>query len=130
MLIFRGERYRIYPSADQVARLDAWQNALRFLWNLAHEQRLAMLARCRVDRKIITAFGQCKELTQLRADLPWLTDVPYDVCAAVLMELDKAWQRCVGRNGYRPQFKSKARRDATPMIEPCLSGCHPSEKPL
>jgi len=83
-----------------------------------------MLARCRVDRKIITAFGQCKELTQLRADLPWLTDVPYDVCAAVLMELDKAWQRCFGRNGYRPQFKSKARRDATPMIEPNPKSFH------
>lgn len=27
-------RFRVYPKAEQVARLDRWESALRFLWNL------------------------------------------------------------------------------------------------
>lgn len=30
-------RFHVYPSLSQVARLNAWSDALRFLWNLALE---------------------------------------------------------------------------------------------
>lgn len=44
-------RYRVYPTPDQQARLSRWTDALRFLWNLAHEQRLLGLAKPRDERK-------------------------------------------------------------------------------
>ena len=51
MLARRGFRYRIYPTPEQAARLRQWEGALRVLWNLAHEQRLAaLLERPRRDR--------------------------------------------------------------------------------
>ena len=73
MVIRRGFRYRIYPTPDQDARLRQWEDALRVLWNLAHEQRLAYLNR---HAKMPSAFDQMRELTALRADVPWLADVP------------------------------------------------------
>lgn len=118
MIIYRSERYRLYPTPTQVERLEAWQHALRFLWNLANEQRLAMLARCRVDRKIISCFDQINELTELRKIVPWLADVPRNVCAQLFIELDKAWQVFFTRKGGRPRFKSKARGDTAAMIAP------------
>jgi putative transposase len=95
--------------------MDAWQSALRFLWNLAHEQRLMGLARA--EKRYPTAFDQINELTALRAELPWLADVPRNLCAQLLIELDKAWQRCFKRLGRQPRWKRKG-RDMAALIAP------------
>lgn len=105
VLVHKGFRYRVYPTPAQGARLLAWEAALRFLWNLAHEQRLMGLAR--TDKRYPSLFDQHRELTDLRADLPWLSDVPRNVCAQLLAELDKAWQRCFKRLARAPRWKRK-----------------------
>jgi putative transposase len=109
-------RYRIYPTPAQVVRLSAWGDALRFLWNLALEQRRLGLARPRNERVFPTAFDQINELTELRAALPWLADVPRNVCAQWLVELDKAWQRCFKRLARAPRWKYRG-RDALSFCE-------------
>jgi putative transposase len=109
MVIRKGFRFRVYPTPRQAARLDLWSDALRFLWNLANEQRLVGYARPRGHRVYPTAFDQINELTALRADLPWLADVPRNVCSQLLTELDKAWQRCFKRLGRAPQWKCRNR---------------------
>lgn len=107
MLIHKGFRYRVYPTPAQEARLRAWVDALRFLWNLALEQRRMGLARCGKDKRYPTAFDQINELTQLRAELPWLADVPRDVSGQLLIELDKGWSRCFARIAQPPRFKRR-----------------------
>jgi putative transposase len=117
MLVCKGFRFRVYPTTSQIERLGRWDDALRFLWNLALEQRRMGHARPRDERVYPTAFDQMKELTDLRAELPWLADVPRNVCAQLLIELDKAWQRCFLRLGQAPRFKRKGRNT--------LSFCEP-----
>lgn len=109
MVIYKSFRYRIYPTVEQVARLVRWSDALRFLWNLANEQRLNSYARPRGYRRYYTAFDQTKELTELRRELSWLADVPYNVAAQLLVELDQAWQRCFKRLARAPHWKRKGR---------------------
>ena len=115
MLVYKSFRYRVYPTAEQAARLRAWEDALRFLWNLGHEQRL--IAYGRSDRRYPTAFNQINELTKLRSELAWLADVPRDVCAQLLVELDKAWQACFKRIHRQPCWKHK-NRDLCGVTEP------------
>ena len=115
--IRKAFRYRVYPNARQVERLHAWQSALRWLWNLALEQRRMGLGRCRDDKRYPTAFDQINELTALRAELPWLADVPRNVCAQLLVELDKAWSRCFARLARAPRWKRKG-LDALGFCEP------------
>jgi putative transposase len=105
MLVRSSTRYRIYPTPSQEAQLLSWEGALRFLWNLAHEQRLMGLAR--TERRYPTGFQQMRELTQLRAEHSWLAEVPRDVCEWLLSNLDSAWRRCFGRLGGRPRWKRK-----------------------
>ena len=108
VLVYRRHRYRIYPTTAQVERLTAWKNALRWLWNLALEQRLmAHERRCKVDRKYPSAFDQINELTELRAELPWLADVPRNVSAQLLTGLDLAWQKCFKKLSSAPRWKRK-----------------------
>jgi putative transposase len=102
-------RYRVYPTPEQVIRLNAWDDALRFLWNLALEQRRLGLSRPKDERIYPTAFDQINELTELRAVLPWLADVPRNVCSQLLVELDRAWQRCFARITRAPRWKRKGR---------------------
>lgn len=110
-------RFRVYPSAQQEAQIGCWEHALRFLWNLAHEQRLFGLAKSRDERKFYTAFDQINELTAVRAELPWLAEVPRNVCAQLLVELDRAWQRCFKKLGRQPRWKRKD-RDQISVCEP------------
>ena len=115
MIVHKGFRYRIYPTTEQVATLVAWRNALRFLWNLALEQRLLGLARH--TKRYYSAFDQAKELTALRAVVPWLADVPRNVSVQMLAVLDEAWQRCFKRLARRPRWKRKD-RDVLNLCEP------------
>lgn len=110
-------RFRVYPSVEQATQIERWRHALRFLWNLAHEQRLLGLNRPRDERKFYTSFDQINELTVLRAELPWLADVPRNVCAQLLVELDKAWQRCFKKLGRLPRWKRKG-IDRSSFCEP------------
>jgi len=111
--IHKAFRYRVYPTPEQEARLEAWEHSLRFLWNLAHEQRLLGLARPLGERCYYTAFDQMKQLTGLRAELLWLADVPYDVSAQLLVELDKAWKCCFSKQAKQPRWKHKNRSSVT-----------------
>ena len=126
MQILKAFRFRVYPDAAQIARLERWNAALRFLWNLANEQRLMGLARPggqkhvgradrdaalpRLDTRVFpTAFDQQRELTELRATLPWLADVPRHACGQLLVELDKAWQCCFKKLTRAPRWKRRGR---------------------
>lgn len=117
VLLIRSYRYRVYPTPEQAERLRQWDGALRFLWNVAHEQREHAGRRARADRRAPTAFDQINELTALRAELAWLADLPRDVSAQVLVELDLAWQRYFKGVADRPRFKRKG-RDASPIVAP------------
>ena len=117
VLVRKAFRYRVYPSAPQIERLAQWDSALRFLWNLALEQRKAGLSRPREERVFPSSFDQINELTELRANLPWLADVPRNVCAQLLVELDKAWQRCFAKLARAPRWKRKG-IDAVSFTEP------------
>jgi putative transposase len=117
MLIHKGFRFRVYPTPSQEKRLLAWENTLRFLWNLANEQRVMCYARPKSERRYPTAFDQINELTDLRVELPWLADVPRNVCAQILVELDKAWQRCFKKLARTPRWKRKG-RDVLGLCEP------------
>lgn len=117
MIVTKAFRYRVYPSPAQIKRVEQWESALRFLWNLAHEQRLLGLARPKGEKVYPTAYDQINELTELRKELPWLADVPRGVSAQLLSDLDTAWQRCFKKVSKRPKWK-KYGRDRLSLCEP------------
>jgi len=117
VLIRKSFRYRVYPTREQIATADRWSDALRFLWNLANEQRLLGLARDRSERRYVTAFDQSKDLTALRFELPWLAEVPRNVSMQLLHALDNAWQRCFAKLADAPRWKRKG-IDVVNLCEP------------
>jgi putative transposase len=75
------------------------------------------LARPRDERIFLRDFDQFYQLTELRSQAPWLADVPRNVCNQLLIELDRAWQRCFQRLARAPRWKRKG-RDFLGLTEP------------
>ena len=61
----RAYKFRLYPTEVQVAELREWERQLRWLYNLAHEQRLLALARPREERPRVDYFRQAREMTEI-----------------------------------------------------------------
>ena len=116
-MLLRTFVFRVYPSTQQLARLAGWEGALRFVWNLAHHQRLLGLARS--DKRFPSWFDQKKELTLLRAEVDWLNDLPANAGQALLAHLDDAWRDFFAGKKSKPKFKRKG-RDAVRIEEPSL----------
>jgi putative transposase len=83
-----GRRYRAYPTPQQAQRLTAWGHICRAVWNMALAQRQFALHQRGVT---LRAMRQSRELTQARAELPWLADLPAQSAQQILRHLDQAY---------------------------------------
>lgn len=83
----RGRTYRLYPTAEQADRLGQWVGTVRFVYNLALEQRRIFGRRGRQFNFV----NQGRELTDLRKEADWLADVPRNALDAALRDLDEAY---------------------------------------
>jgi putative transposase len=102
-----GFRYRLYPTPGQAQRLTGWGHSCRAVWNLALAQRQFTYTQRRVT---LRAVEQCRQLTQARADLPWLADLPAQVAQQVLRRLDGAYDNWWNPEhpAGPPRFKKRA----------------------
>jgi len=105
-VIQRGFRYRLYPTAEQEVLMERTANAVRFVYNLALEQRRDFFRQARAGGLHFNYATQGREVTQLRKECEWLAAVSADCLTAALVNLDAAFQRFYRGSGY-PRFKSK-----------------------
>ena len=103
-----GRRYRLYPTVGQAERLTGWGHTCRAVWNVALAQRQFVYAQRGI--RLRTA-GQHRQLTEARAELDWLADLPAQSAQQVLAHLDRAYD-----NWWNPEHPAgpprfKKRRD-------------------
>lgn len=106
-VVQRTYKFRVYPTPAQDAELREWERQLRWLYNLAQEQRLMALSRPREGRPWVDYFTQAPEHTEIVRDRPQLARV---VCCArqeVLRDLETAWRRWAKGLGGKPHFKRR-----------------------
>ena len=88
-MIERMSRFRLSPTpAQEVLLLQACGHA-RLVWNLGLEQRLRWR---RWQGPTPGYSGQAAQLTQVRAEYPWLADGSQTVQQLALRDLDQAWE--------------------------------------
>jgi putative transposase len=90
-----GRRYRLYPTLGQAERLTGWGHTCRAVWNIALAQRQFAWSQRGVT---LRAIGQGRHLTEARAELAWLADLPAQSAQEVLRHLDAAFE-----NWWNPQ---------------------------
>src|SRR6266540_5064719 len=76
-----GRRYRLHPTPEQAEVLTGWAHTCRAVWNVALEQRQFAWSQ---RRHTLRAVEQCAHLTQARAELPWMAELPAQAGQQVL----------------------------------------------
>src|SRR5688572_6583321 len=100
-LVLRAQAYRLYPTPEQETRLSSWVGAVRFVYNLALEQRQTFW---RPGRRL-DSVTQGRDLRNLRREVDWIGDAPRAVFDQALRDLDQNyrnwWAGITGRPGFR-----------------------------
>jgi putative transposase len=109
-----GRRYRLSPTPSQAERLTGWGHSCRAVWNVALAQRQFLYTQRGLT---LRAAKQCRQLTEARAELDWLADLPAQAAQQVLAHLDGAYV-----NWWNPQhpagpprFKKRSRGLSVPF---------------
>ena len=76
-VIHRAFRYRLAPTLEQETTLGQWAGVVRFVYNLALEQRRDFWRQYRAATGGTLNFAsQGREVTALRGDVDWIGAVP------------------------------------------------------
>jgi putative transposase len=110
MLIRKAYKFRLEPTADQVARLAVLCGHARFVWNNGLRHCLSKLD----DGEKVPSYAElCKLVTQWKKDddLSWLKEAYTDNLQQKLKDLHGAWMRCFDKslNSERPRLKKKGK---------------------
>jgi putative transposase len=99
-----ARRYRLRLTNVQEERIGEWSGALRALWNAALEQRRRAWRDCGVS---VGLAEQCRNLTDARAAIPWLADVPAQTAQQTLRDLDRAYSNFFAGRAAFPRWRSR-----------------------
>src|SRR5215216_7114982 len=109
-----GRRYRLYPTSGQAERLTGWGHTCRTVWNVALAQRQFVYVQRGTK---LRAAGQCRHLTEARAELDWLASLPAQSAQQVLAHLDRAYDnwRHPDHPAGPPRFKKRRNELSVPF---------------
>lgn len=102
----RSFRFRLTPTPEQELMLRQTVGTVRYVYNLALEQRRDFWRQHRAATgRSFNYIGQGKEVTQLRAEVDWIGSVSSSALTQALRDLDRAFDAFfAGRAGFpRPR---------------------------
>src|SRR5450755_2663162 len=106
-------RFRLYPtSAQEVLLLQQCAHA-RYVWNLGLEQR-SMWRRWQGPTPGYN--GQAAQLTQARAENPWLAAGSATVQQQALRDLDQGWRNFFGGTHQRPTWRERGQHEGFRIV--------------
>lgn len=103
MEIIKTYKYRLRLSKAQESAIDSWINTSRAVYNLALETKMYAYKSHRIS---LSKFDLMKQLTECRAEFPWMKEVPVHTLQAVIERMDLAYQSFFRGGGF-PKFARK-----------------------
>jgi putative transposase len=98
----RAHKYRLYPDQQTVDFFARCCGVVRLVYNIALEQRSSFWRQFkRAEGRNISYPSQARELTAIRAEVPWIAECPIDAQQQALRDLNQAFGNFfAGRAGY------------------------------
>lgn len=100
----KAYKYRIYPTKDQRMVIEKHFGGCRFIYNLALETKITSYK----SGLKLSAYDLQKQLTDLKKDLPWLSEINCQSMQIEFQNLDSAYKKFFTGAGF-PKFKNKHR---------------------
>lgn len=98
-------KYRLYPTAQQRAKLQRWLETLRLRYNFALAERRDVY---NSEGRGVSVYEQNGKLPDLKRRFPSLKDIHSQVLQDAHFRLDRAFRRFLKGGGY-PRFKKEGR---------------------
>lgn len=114
MLLHRANAYRLYPTPEQAQQMGQIAGSCRFVYNLALEQRRDWWK----PGRTFNFASQCRELTQLRAEVDWLRAAPVSALQQALRDLDGAYRNRWGGRTGAPTPRKRGLNDSFRFPDP------------
>jgi putative transposase len=102
--MMKAFKFRLKPTSDQENTLRQTGGACRWLWNKMLEQNKA---RYEQEKKFIFKYDMIVSLPKLKAEYPWLKELPSQTLQQRCWDLDTAMKRCFKSGFGFPKFKMK-----------------------
>lgn len=113
MTVDAARRYRLYPTSVQAGRLTGWGHTCRAVYNVGLEQR-EMCCNWKI-RGRPSKVRQCRSLTEARAELEWVRDLPAQSAQQVLGNLQTGFERWWDGVSDRPTRHKRNGRLSVPF---------------
>lgn len=115
--------YRIYPTKEQKVLIQKTFGCVRFVYNHFLNERITEY---RENGKSLSFFQQCRALTDLKKEYPWLQEPDKNALQYALRDLNAAYQNFFrgvkkGQHVGFPKFKSK-KNDRKSYATACPNG--------
>ena len=105
-VVQRAHKLRLYPTAEQCRRLDAYFGAARWVWNRALEFRSKTYRR---RGESVTGVDFSRLLTRLKhtSRYAWLRETPSTVLTQKLRDQDRAFRNFFDARAGYPKFRKR-----------------------
>lgn len=101
--MLKAYKYRLYPTANQVLKIDQTINVCRLVYNLALETKITAWQNA---QKNLSAYDIQKQLPELKSEFPWIAEVDSQALQAEIKKVEIAYENFFRGAGF-PKFKSK-----------------------
>jgi putative transposase len=111
--------FHLYPTPEQETQMAQIAGACRFVYNLGLEQRRDWWRQYKTNTGLNISFAsQCRELTELRAEVDWLKAAPVHTLQQALRDLDRAYQNFFAGRAAYPTPRKRGVNDSFRFPDP------------
>lgn len=115
----KAYRVRIYPTPEQEVAFTRIAGCCRLVYNLGLEQRSVFWRQHRANTgKSISWISQKRELSALKAEAPFLSEVPAHCLQSALADLDKAYGNFFAGHASYPKPRKRFDNDSFTFPDP------------
>src|SRR5258708_2145167 len=116
MLVRKAYRFRIYPDGTQEELFRRTIGCCRLVYNLCLDQKKLEQERSRP--RALSQFDQINELTALKAEFDFLSEVPHHPLVQTVIDLHKAFTGFFAGRARFPAFRRKGENDSFRYPDP------------
>ena len=115
-MIVRAYKFRLYPNPAQTSLLEQHFGCARFVFNWGLEQKSKAYSQ---RQEKLSCLALMNRLPELKAELPWLSEVNAQSLQMALRNLDIAFTNFFKKNADYPTFKSRKGRQSFQCPQSC-----------
>ncbi len=115
-MVVRAYKFRMYPDQAQSEMLDKHFGCARFVFNWGLEQKSKAYSE---RQEKLSCLALMNRLPELKAGLPWLSEVNAQSLQMALRNLDVAFTNFFKKNADYPAFKSRKGRQSFQCPQSC-----------